>query len=175
MSEPVEHRPQSAGDEPPRRGPDSAVPGERRLARAPSDRYRAAEASPAAPADTGASIVRGVALGVVAAAVGAGAIALLGGVVLMTSGLIVAAAAIGWAVGLAVRVGAGETLGRSTRVRLAVGLAVLAVVFGQAGLWLYARSEGGVLGPLDYLAEVFGLVVPLELVAAWLVAWGSAR
>ena len=33
----------------------------------------------------------------------------------------------------------------------AVGLSVAAVALGQLGLWQYARTEGGVLPPLDYL------------------------
>lgn len=120
-------------------------------------------------------MARGIALAAVAAIVGAAAIVLLGGVLLATSGLVIAAGATGWAVGLAIRLGAGPALGRSVRVRLAVGLAILAVVAGQAGLWAYARSEGGVLGPVDYLAEVFGLLVPLEVAVAWLVSWASSR
>jgi hypothetical protein len=72
-------------------------------------------------------------------------------------------------------VGAGERLAQGRRIRLAVGLALLAVVVGQFGLWLYARTEGGVLGPLDYLGETFGLLVPSELLAASMVAWLTAR
>jgi hypothetical protein len=154
--------------------PGSPAPGERRLDRPPSDRYRTVEPEPI-EGDPNASPVRGAALGAAAAAIGAGAIVLLGGVLTVTSGLIVAAGAIGWVVGLGVRLGTGATLDRSSRVRLAVGLAVLAVVAGQLGLWAYARSEGGVLGPVDYLAEVFGLLVPLELIVAWLVAWVTSR
>jgi hypothetical protein len=56
-----------------------------------------------------------------------------------------------------------------------VAFAVLAVALGQAGLWAYGRAEGGVLGPLDYLAETFGLLVPVEVAVAWIVAWISAR
>ena len=41
----------------------------------------------------------------------------------------------------------------SGRRALAVGLAAAAVLAGQLGLWLFARYEGGVLGPVDYLAE----------------------
>ena len=93
----------------------------------------------------------------------------------MSSGLIVVAAATGWAVGLAIRLGARERLPAGRRVRLAIGLALFAVALGQAGLWLYARTEGGVLGPLDYLAEVFGFLVPVELLAAWIAAWVTAR
>ena len=45
----------------------------------------------------------------------------------------------------------------------------------RIGLWLYARTEGGVLGPLDYLGETFGLLVPLQVLAASIAAWISAR
>jgi hypothetical protein len=48
-------------------------------------------------------------------------------------------------------------------------------VVGQLGLWLYALTEGGVLGPIDYLGEVFGLLVPLELGVAAVIGWMSAR
>jgi hypothetical protein len=150
------------------------VPGERRLAHPPSDRYR--EPGPRLAAeDPSATPGRGIAFGIVAAVGGAAAITLLGGVLAVSSGLIVAAGASGWAVGIALRVGARGQLAIGPRTRLAVGLALLAVALGQLGLWVYALTEGGVLGPLDYLAETFGVLVPLELLAAWIVAWATAR
>lgn len=99
----------------------------------------------------------------------------LGGVLAVSAGLLVVAGATGWAVAVGLRTGAGQRLTADRRVRLALALALLSVVLGQLGLWLYARTEGGVLGPLDYLAETFGLLVPLELLAAWIVAWATAR
>ena len=150
------------------------IPGERRLAHPPSDRYRVAEDLPAAE-DTAATPMRGVALGAGAAIAGAAAITALGGVLAISSGLIVVAGASGWAVAAGLRSGAGGSIHRTRRVRLAVALAVLAVGLGQAGLWIYGRSEGGVLGPIDYLAETFGLLVPVEVAVAWIVAWISAR
>lgn len=169
MTDPTTQASQAAGTpEPPR------IPGERRLAHPPSDRYREAE-PPAAEENPGASPARGVAFGIVAAVAGAAAITLLGGILAVSSGLIVVAGATGWAVGVAAHVGAGGRLAERRGVWLAIGLALLAVVLGQAGLWAYARAEGGVLGPLDYLAETFGLLVPLELLAASIVAWASAR
>lgn len=155
-------------DQPPR------LPGERRLAHPPSDRYRQPDVETEV-ADPAATRVRGVALGTSAALAGAAVVTFLGGVLTITSGLVVAAGAIGWTVAVAVRFGAGGSVTRSGRVRLAVGLALGAVVTGQVGLWAYARSEGGVLGPLDYLGEVFGPLVPLELLVAWIVAWATAR
>jgi hypothetical protein len=129
---------------------------------------------PAGPGRT-VSAARGAKLAVGAAAAGAVAITILGGVLAVSAGLLVVAAATGWAVALGLRVGAGETVPTGRRVRLALGLALLAVVLGQLGLWLYARTEGGVLGPLDYLGETFGPLVPLELVAAALASWFAAR
>lgn len=96
---------------------------------------------------------------------GAAAITVLGGVVTMTAGLIVVAAATGWAVGAAM----------PGRTRAAVGLALVAVALGQLGLWSYARSEGGVLGPIDLLWQVYGGLVPLEFLAAAIFAWNGAR
>lgn len=99
----------------------------------------------------------------------------LGGVLAVSAGLLVVAVASGWAVAVGLRTGAGQRLAADRRLRLAVLLALLSVVLGQLGLWLYARTEGGVLGPLDYLAETFGLLVPLEILAASFAAWASAR
>jgi hypothetical protein len=168
VSEPTSEAPAPGTSTPPR------IPGERRLAHPPSDRYRVAEPPPAAT-DASASAFRGLVVGSVAAVVGAGAIVALGGVLAVSSGLIVAAAATGWAVGVAIKTGAGDRLAPGRRVRAAIGLALVAVTVGQLGLWLYSRSEGGVLGPVDYLAEVFGFLVPVEFVAAWTAAWVTAR
>jgi hypothetical protein len=166
MSEPAE---------PPPPGP---TPGERRLAHPPSDRYRAAEAraeaARAAP-DPGASLVRAVVLAVLVAIAGAVAIVVLGGILTFTAGLVVVAAATGWGIAMALRFGAGERLSRDRRVWAAVALAAVAILAGQIGLWLYARIEGGVLPPIDYLAEVFGPLVPVQLLVAVIAAWLTAR
>ena len=153
-------------------------PGERRLAHPPSDRYRVAEARAAAAADTAdpaASLARGVAVATVVVILGAVAIVLLGGVLTITTGLLVVAGATGWGIAAALRIGAGEHLSSRRRVALAVALGAGAVALGQLGLWQYARTEGGVLPPLEYLGEVFGLLVPLEFAAAVVVAWLVAR
>ena len=120
-------------------------------------------------------MARGVLYAVVLAALGALAITVLGGVLAISAGLIVAAAATGWAVGLGLRSGARGSLSQSGRSRVALALAIGSMVVGQLGLWVYARTEGGVLGPLDYLGETFGLLVPIELLAASIAAWISAR
>jgi hypothetical protein len=64
---------------------------------------------------------------------------------------------------------------RRTVIRVAVTLALVGVVLGDAGLWLFAQSEGGVLGPFDYLWTTFGLYVPgVALVAAVTAWWGAS-
>jgi hypothetical protein len=154
---------------------DAPTPGDRRLAHPPSDRYRVPEAEVSPAPDPAASRGRGVAFAAVAGLAGAAAITILGGGLAVSAGLVAVAAATGWAVAIGLRVGAGGKLTRGGRVRLALTLTLAAIVLSQAGLWIYARSEGGVLAPLDYLWEVFGALVPLQFVAAEVVAWITAR
>lgn len=158
--------------------PPPDAPGERRpgrlLERPPSDRYRIAEPEPA-PAARGGSVGRGVALGVVVAIIGAAAVTVTGGILTITAGLLVIAAAAGWGVGLAMRLGTGDAMDRPARIRWAVLVAVLGLTLGQVGLWLLARQEGGVMGLTDYLGEVFGVLVPLEVLFAIVGAWWAAR
>ena len=158
-------------------GPEAGppAPGERRLARPPSERYRTEEPGLPAADDGNGSFGRALASGALAAIGVAIAIAVLGGVVLVTAGLIAIAALGGWAIGIAVRVGAAGTIAARQRATLGALLAGLAVLGGQLGLWLFARYEGGVLGPVDYLAETFGLLVPLELAFAVVAGWLASR
>jgi hypothetical protein len=151
--------------------PPPNIPGERRLARPPSERYRAIEE----PAPTAGSMARVIALGSAAAILGAAAITVGGGLLAITAGLLVIAAVVGWAVAVAVVSGGCASQGGARRAVIAVTLALAGVGLGQLGLWLLARQEGGVLSPLDYLAEVFGILVPLELAIAGLVAWWRSR
>ncbi len=132
-------------------------------------------AAVSAVADAAAAPARGIAFGTVAAVLGAGVIVVLGGAFAISTGLLVAAAALGYVVALAVVAGAGDTLRTPTRPWTAAGLALLGALLGQVGLWLYARSEGGVLAPIDYLAQTFGALVPLELLLAAGVGWWRAR
>jgi hypothetical protein len=150
------------------------VPGERRLERPPSERFREPPPPIEATASAG-SAGRGVAFGLVAAVAGSVATVILGGALAVSAGLLVVAAACGWAIGLAVRVGAAGALAAGSRAAVAVALAGLAVALGQLGLWLYARTEGGVLGPVDYLGQTFGLLVPAQVLLALAAAWRAAR
>lgn len=156
------------------RPPADPNPGERRLAHPPSDRYRPAandEAGPIRPV----SPARGLVFASLVAVAGAVVITVLGGVVTMTGGLLAVAAVIGWATAWALRVGAGGTIDHRGRASVALTMALAAVCLGQLGLWLYARTEGGVLPLLDYLGEVYGPLVPLQAIVACGVAWVTAR
>ena len=154
---------------------DSNTPGERRLAHPPSDRYRDVQAEVSPGLDATASSGRAVTFASIAGLAGAAAITILGGALAISAGLVVVAAATGWAVAIGLRVGAGGHLSQSGRARMALTLTLTAVALGQTGLWVYGRWEGGVLAPLDYLWEVFGLLVPLQFVAAAVAAWLSSR
>lgn len=144
-------------------------PGERRLTRPPSERY---EAPVEEPVPNGATDTRSRRwLAAVLALAGAVVITLAGGLLGITAGLLVIAGALGWAIAVVLSRGS-DVAGRRW---LAPALAALAVALGQVGLWLIARQEGGTLDPVSYLAEVFGVLVPLQLAIAAAVAWWQAR
>jgi hypothetical protein len=153
----------------------TSTPGERRLERPPSDRYRPTPPEPEpGPAGTG-SLGRAIAFGVAAAIGGAVAITIAGGLLAITAGLLVIAGVVGWFVAASVATGARGAVARSTIRWLAVVLTVTGVALGQVGLWLLGREEGGVLSLIDYLAEVFGFLVPLQFGIAALIAWWQTR
>ena len=182
--------------------PSPAVPEERRLAHPPSERYgtkpadgagtetpRATDPDPpsavsggsgtsavsAVSAVSGATPARGIAYGAIVAIAGAALIVVFGGALAVSAGLLVVASGVGYTVGLATLIGSADTLSGKGRSWLAAGLAVLGVLLGQVGLWLFARAEGGVLALIDYLAQTFGPLVPMEVVLAAVVAWWRAR
>jgi hypothetical protein len=143
-------------------------PGERRLARPPSERYVApAEGSAADGATDGRA---GRWLASLLAGAGAVVITIAGGLLSITAGLLVIAGALGWAIAVLSR---GTEVG--SRRWLAPALASSGVALGQVGLWLVARQEGGTLDPIAYLGETFGVLVPLQLAIAAVVAWWQAR
>jgi hypothetical protein len=164
-------------DQPQESSPETThvrTPGDRRLAHPPSDRYRTLTVE-TPNTDRPTSLARAIAYALVAVIAAAGAITILGGVLAVSAGLVVVAAATGWGVATGLRIGGGANLERSRRTRLALILTTLPVVLGQLGLWLFARYEGGVLGPIDYLAETFGLLVLVQLVVAWIATAASSR
>jgi hypothetical protein len=142
-------------------------PGEprRRLEQAPGERFAptsdAVPGSGPGPLTPAAAVARSIAI----AAIGAVLITVLGGPLSITIGLVAVAAVVGWAIGSFVQ----------PRVLLAVAVAVASVAVGLVGIWIFARSEGGVLDLVTYLAEVHGPLVVAELAAAAVAAWLAAR
>ncbi len=138
------------------------VPGERparRLDRAPGDRYRAQRtAAQGEPAQAG-GLARAAGGAAVVAAPGAGLFAVIGSFDL-GPGLLVVAAFIGWAVALGFVWGLGGSTSRrrSTRVAISAGMAAGSVVGGLLLLWAWSRVEGGVLGPVSYVDQRFGVL-----------------
>jgi hypothetical protein len=104
-----------------------------------------------------------------AALVGGLAIALVGGVLGLVAGQIAIAGFTGWLVASAL---GPRAPGRRAR---AVAIALAGVAIGLLGLWLIARAQGGVMDPVTYLAQVWGLLVPVELAVAAIAAAITAR
>ena len=138
-------------------------PGDRRpqLARPPSDRYGPLVDGSDDDADRTSAVLwpAVVVLG------GSILFVLLGGLLGVTGGLLIVAAFEGWLL--------GRLVSPPWRAAL-VGLA--AVVVGLLGIWLFGRLEGGVLDPLNYLAQVHGMpLVILELLAGTGLAAAASR
>jgi hypothetical protein len=150
----------------------SASPGERRLDRPPSERY-ATPAESSAEATTLLTGAQSVSIAGLIAVLGGLAIAFGGGLLAITAGLVIVAVAIGWGVGTVLTLGPARRSPRA--IWASIALACGGVALGQLGLWLVARQEGGVLGLVDYLAETFGFLVPLEFLGAAAAAWWRSR
>lgn len=101
--------------------------------------------------------------------VGAALLALLG-LLDLSLGLLAVAAGIGWAAGYVTR-----HRGEKARPVIAVGTAVASVVVGLGLRWAWSLAEGGVLGPVDYLTERYGVLSLLLPIVAGAVAAVRAR
>jgi hypothetical protein len=152
-----------------------AADGPHRLERPPGERYAAPRAGGDETAPAGSGPIRGILLASVAGAIGSAASIALFAVASVSAGLLVVAAVTALFVAEALRAGRGNTMPRRLRRSLALYTAVESVAVAQVGIWLFARSEGGALGLIDYLAQTFGPLVPLQFAIAALVAWWSAR
>jgi len=158
----------------------STEPGERRrLEQPPSARYAERTAGPGTGA-AGSALIGPLIRADIAAVLGAAALVFVGAVIASTFGLLFVAGAMGAAIGLVLArasvpgEGGGTAVDRRTVGRLAIALAVVAVVVADVFTWLYARNEGGTLGLFDYLWTAFGPFVPgVALVAAVGAAWGA--
>ena len=150
----------------------SAPPGRRSGTAA--GRYHARVTGPAAPTRSGIHRARALVPAILAAAVGASVLFFLAGPLGVTSGLLIVSTALGWIVGLAVRP-AGDDSSAGRRVAAAVGLALAACALAWVATWGWSRVEGGALGPFDFLAEVYGVLLPAQIVFAALGAALGAR
>ena len=154
----------------------------RALAAPPSARYAGRATDPAGEADQPArsALAGPLVRALVIAAAGAAVLFMVGGWLASTVGLLAVSGLTGAGIGLVLAraaVPGGAIVPRSRgEIRwLAIGLAVGAVVVAAIGTWLYAQSEGGVLGPIDYLLTTFGPFVPAELLLAGVAAaWGAS-
>lgn len=154
----------------PDRDPGDVRP-RRLLAHAPSDRYavsQPAKAGDRTSGGPGAAIL----LGLLAAGIGAAVHVAIAVLFLATGGLLVVAATLGFVVGAGVRYGAGSRVRTGARRGFGIGLAVVAVAAAFAANW---GLSGAYLGPIDYLDQVYGLLIPLQVVAAAAGALAGTR
>lgn len=147
------------------------VPPRRLLERAPSERYGATRNAVADGRETrGLSVA--ILLGLAAAATGAVIHVAFAVLLLATGGLLVVAATLGFVVGAFVRYGAGSRVRAGVRRGLGVALGAAALGVALAVNW---GMSGAYLGPLDFLDQVYGLLVPLQVAAVAAGALAGTR
>ncbi len=146
----------------------------RRLEHAPGDRFRG-PAPGGDPAPAGRPRPRYLA--VAGTAVAGAAVFGIAGSFDLGVGLVALAAFIGWAVAIALVWGgaAGRPGAPARSAALASAIGVASVVGGLVLLWAWARAEGGVLTPIEYVDERFGWLGVVFLLAAALAAYLRAR
>jgi len=150
----------------------------RRLAEAPSARLR--PDAPATSRDERSALLQPLVRATLAGIAGALVVVLIGGVVASTTGLLVVSGATGAAVGLLLARAAvpdddRRPIARRRIAAVAAGVAIASAVAGDAGLWLLALAQGGVLGPLDFLWTTFELLLPSAAIVSALAAWWGAH
>ena len=150
------------------------TPGERRrsLDRPPGERYVTTTGPVAEPSRRPAAVPTPVAAVLIALG-GAAVTVLLGGVLSLSAGLLLVAGGAGWLIGRALGPAGSGAPARGAAV--AVGLALASVLLGHVGLWLFATSEGGALGPVEYLGQTWGPLAVAQYVVAAAAAWLAAR
>jgi len=151
----------------------------RRLDRAPGERYAPGPTAGERPQDEAGVLGRGGSRALIRAALAADAGALVFVVVAqlgIAAGLLVVAAFTGWLTAVAlVWNGRGAIPGTRTRVGLAALLGGQAMVLGLLIDWAYSLVQGGAMGPLAYVAELYGLVAVVAIVLGAGVAAARAR
>ena len=152
---------------------------QRRLERAPGERYATA-GGPAGTSRTGVAVdargTRWIVLAVVVANLGALAFFVLG-LLDLGFGLMAVAGFTGWATAVALVYKGRESAIRSAQARMATAafLGGWSVVLGMVIDWLFGLTQGGVMGWLPYVAERYWLVAPAALLAGAGVAAYRAR
>jgi hypothetical protein len=111
---------------------------------------------------------------VAAGLIGAVILFVFAGPLSFSAGLVVVALFVGRIVGLSTRAG-GARVEPAARTSVAVVVSLVAVTLGLLAAWASAVAAGGSLGPLDYLNETLGPLVPLQYIVATLAAWWSTR
>jgi hypothetical protein len=158
--------------------PSPSVGGERRrLDRAPGERYgKGVGGAGGGGASGGGGAGRpGVIRAFLVADAGALAFFLLG-LLDLGAGLLAVAAFIGWVVALALVWTGRDAIPRArTRMALAAVLGGWSIVAAILADWVFALVQGGVLGPLDYVLQRYGIVALLCVAAAAGVAALRAR
>ncbi|MEI7742245.1 MAG: hypothetical protein WCK58_00690 [Chloroflexota bacterium] len=148
----------------------------RRLDRAPGERY-ADRASGSGPAQAPVPARWGVVpIGIAVLVADLGAVLFFAlGLLDLGIGLVVVAAFAGWVTALALvwRGRSSAVPQPGSRMAVAAFLGGWVVVAGMLIDWIYALLIGGVLGPLDYWAQRYGIVALIALVYS-LVGHGGA-
>jgi hypothetical protein len=179
MTDPtIERDPEPGARGPEDPGPEDREPGDRRpaavrLAVPPSQRYVRTARATEPPGDE-PSEARGFVLAALVAAFCGAILVVLGGAFDFTAGLIVVAFFLGRLTAVAMKTGAGGSISTVRRLGSSVLISLIAVLLAQLGLWAWAAAEGGVLGPVDFVAQTYGVLVLLELLLAGGAAWLTA-
>ncbi len=142
---------------------DPVEPGDRRplLDRPPGERYGSSAPRP----EPDATVLDRIAWPLAVIVGTAVLFTILGAILAITAGLIVIAGFAGWLLGKLV-----------SPPLQAAALGLLAVLLGFLAIWAFGRLEGGVLDPIEYLAEVEGwIVVGLSLLAGGGLAAAASR
>ena len=156
------------GDDPPRR----------LLERAPGERLAGADPAGGTPGggSSEGSPGRAIIMGIAGGAIGVAIFLILAIGFSFSAGLLIVAIFTGRFIGLFVRAGGGETLSSAGRVLAAIIIFLAALVVAMVATWLWSRGEGGDLGLVDYLDQVYGTpLIALEFMLGTLVTWWSAR
>ena len=157
MTQPEQPTPTDAAAPEPGDRPPARV-----LARPPGERY----AAPDAPEHAGSArepVGRVLLTGAAGALAGAAILVVLAVPLSVTTGLLIVAPAVGWGIGLAVKAGGGFRLGAGRSAAVAAALAIAACVVAWGVTWAWSRVTGGALAPTDFLAEVYGWLVPAQV------------